>query len=229
MVIVMNDTTTKLPAQIDDGFNDLGGNDERVIIGVLLRCIDGVWTGDGVSIPTGTHLLALATTMVLQHWQDKTPIETIRPKPGQTYTNLVDLRDDLNSKIDESTWEIGMDDQPRPPWVLSFIVYLLNPATAEKFTYVNSTTGARIAVLDLKDKVAWMRAIKGEQVVAEVELASKPMKTKRGQKMRPHFTVADWKTFDTARQPAQQLEPPRGIQPVEPPTLREEMKDGIDF
>jgi hypothetical protein len=224
----MNDTA-KLPAKVidDDGFNDLAVID-RVIVGVMTRCVDGQWTGDGMPIPKDTRLLALATTMVLQHWQDETPIETIRAKPGQSYTALVDLRDDLNSKIDESTWETGMDGSPRPPWVLSFIVYMLNPVTAEKFTYVNSTIGARIAVADLKDKVASMRAIKGEHVIAEVELASKPMKTKFGQKIRPHFDVVGWKTFDTGHKPAQ-LESPRGIQPVEPPTLGEEIKDEISF
>jgi hypothetical protein len=225
----MNDTATNLPTKIDDGFNDPEVTDDRVIIGVMTRCVDGVWTGDGVPIPASTRLLALATTMVLQHWQDETPIKTIRPKPGESYTALVDQRDDLNTKIDETTWETGIDGNPRPPWVLSFVVYMLNPATAEKFTYVNSTIGARIAVADLKDKVAWMRAIRGDQVVAEVELASKPMKTKFGQKIRPHFNVTGWKTFNTAHKPAQQLEPPRGVKSVEPPTLGEEMKDGIEF
>jgi hypothetical protein len=223
----MNDTTTNLPAEINDGFNDPEVTD-RIIVGVMTRCVDGGWTGDGVPIPTGTRLLALATTMVLQRWRDEIPAETIRPKPGETYTTLVDLRDDLNSKTDKSTWETGIDGQPRPPWVLSFLVYMLNPTTAEKFTYVNSTIGARIAITDLKDKVSSMRAIRGEHVIAEVELASKLMTTRFGQKIRPHFNVTDWKTFNTAAKPAQ-LGPPRGIQSVEPPTLGEEMDDQVKF
>jgi hypothetical protein len=222
----MNDIANP-PAKIDDGFNDTTAPD-RVIVGVMTRCVDGGWTGDGVPIPTGTRLLALATTMVLQLWQDEIPAKTIRPKSGETYTTLVELRDDLNSKTDQSTWETGMDGQPRPPWVLSFLVYMLNPTTAEKFTYVNSTVGARIAVMDPKDKVAMMRMLRGDSVVAEVELASKPMKTKRGLKIRPHFNVTGWKTFDTAAKPAQ-LEPPRGIKSVEPPTLGEEMDDQVKF
>jgi hypothetical protein len=226
MVITMNDTTN-LPSKIDDGFNDNPAPD-RVIVGVMTRCVDGVWTGDGVPIPAGTRLLALATTMVLQLWQDELPVETIRLKPGETHATLADLRDGFNSKIDRATWEIGMDGQPRPPWVLSFIVYMLNPTTAEKFTYVNSTVGARLAIADLKDKVASMRTIRGEHVIAEVELASKSMPTKFGQKIRPHFNVTDWKTFDTASKPTQ-LEPPRGIQSVEPPTLGEEMDDQVPF
>jgi hypothetical protein len=224
----MQDTTENLPTKIDDGFNDAATTTDRVIVGIFLRCVDGVWTGDRVPMPADTRLLALAATMVLQNWQDKEAVKTIRLKPGESYEALANQRDELNAKIDKATWEIGIDGKPRPPWVLSFVVYLLNPLTAEKFTYANSTTGARVAFEDLKDRVSWMRAIRGDQVVAEVELASKPMPTKVGQKIRPHFKVTGWKTFDTAHKPAQ-LEPPRGVKSVEPPTVGEELNDKIEF
>jgi hypothetical protein len=89
----MSNDQTNLPIPLaDDGFNDSAGDEQRVIQGSILRCVDGHWTGnDGVAFPPETKLLALATAMALQHWKDKLPIETIVKKPGQP---LPDLDDD---------------------------------------------------------------------------------------------------------------------------------------
>ena len=58
-----------------------------------------------------------------------------------------------------------MDGKPKGPWVLSHIVYLLNSVDASIFTFINSTIGAAIAVDRLKDRVKWMRQLRGEAVV----------------------------------------------------------------
>ncbi len=61
-----------------------------------------------------------------------------------------------------------------------------------KFTYLNSTTGARIAVENLRDKVRWMRTLRGESVVPLVTLGNAPMRTRFGQKLRPDFQITSW-------------------------------------
>jgi hypothetical protein len=181
----------KIPMPIikDDGFSNVDVSDQP-IVGTPLRCVDGFWSdGTGAPMPADTTLLALATTKVLQRWQDQRVINTVQAEPGNS---LEKLRDELNAQIPEAEWEIGIGDKPRPPWVVSHIVYLLDPRTAEKFTFANSTIGAMRAVGDLKDKVAWMRALRGRKVVAEVRPASKPMPTQYGVKQRPHFEVIHW-------------------------------------
>ena len=192
----MSNEQTNLIPVTDDGFNDSAGDEQRLIQGSILRCVDGHWAdGDGVAFPPETKLLALATAMALQHWKDKLPIETILKKPGEPLPDL----DELNAKIPKKQWELGLDKKPRPPWVRQHIVYLLNPADAGLFTFINSTVGASIAVDRLKTKVQWMRALRGANVVPVVQLDSKPMKTKLGQKLRPEFIIVEWQPIRRRR------------------------------
>jgi hypothetical protein len=181
-----------MPAAFDDGWNDTEVND-RVISGDLIKCVDGVWTAkDGTAVPK--RLLALATTTVLQLWKDKTPVQTIIKRPGQPWPNI----DDLNAEIPEDQWELGLDGKLRPPWQRQFVIYMLDPETAANFTFANGTTGASIAVSNLKDAIKWQRAIRGDHVVPLVELSNKPMKTKFGSKLRPHFQVIEWRNLDVS-------------------------------
>jgi hypothetical protein len=184
---------TSLPAVIsNDGWDDNYHEEiaeDRVIQGTILRCTDGHWSDrDGRTFPPDTKLLALATTMILQHWQNQTPVQTIVKRPGHPLPSVKEL----NDRIPESEWETGLDDEPRPPWQSSHVVYLLAEGTAEKFTYVNSTIGARIAVENLRDRVKMMRALRGEAVVPLVTLGNAPMKNRFGQKLRPEFRIVSW-------------------------------------
>jgi hypothetical protein len=171
-------TDTTLPAR----------NTTRIIQGVILRCVDGHWSDrDGLTPPA--ELLAMGTTTALQCWQDGTPTDTIVERPGEPLPDV----NELNAKIPEAEWEEGIDGKPRPPWVMQFVVYLIDPHTGETYTFINSTTGARIAHERLEDKFKWMRALRGCNVVSVVKLDSRPMQTKFGQKLRPEFTVIEWR------------------------------------
>ena len=204
-----------------DGFVALEPTD-RVIVGTLLKFVDGVWTESGITVPAGTKLLALATNQVLQKWSDQRVIETISKKP------LPDL-EQLNGAIPQSEWELDLNEQPRPPWQRTFIVYLLNPNSCEKFTFANSTVGARIAVQTLQDSVAWMRKLRDNNVVPQVELTSKPMKTRFGVKPRPDFKILSWHGMGGSTPPQiehqQQILP--GLTRVKPVTVAEELNDEI--
>ena len=131
------ETKQNLPMVVnDDGFADVDVND-RVVRGDILRCVDGHW-----SVKTGGELpeklLAIATATVLQCWKAQKPIATIRKKTGKPLPDL----DELNAKVPSSEWEKNREGQPRPPWVRQHLVYLLDPATANTFTFINSTVGA---------------------------------------------------------------------------------------
>jgi hypothetical protein len=215
----MNDES-KLPAlpEEDDGFNPIGPAD-RVIAGALLKFVDGAWSESGITMPKGTKLLALSTNTILQRWQGGRVVETITTKP------LPDPAE-LSAQIKE--WELGPDGTPRAPWVLTFVTYLLNPATCEMFTLANSTIGARIATQTLADRVAWMRKLRGNNVVPEVELSAKPMKTRFGVKQRPEFKIIGWHLLGGNETAPKQIASP-GLTKVEPPSLREELDDELPF
>jgi hypothetical protein len=175
----------------DDGFDEDGPHD-RLIQGPIGRCVDGRWTIDGIEPSKDKRFIGLGTAEAVQCWRDEMPIETIVKKAGMPLPDIAEL----NAKIPQSQWEDGLNG-PRPPWVHSFIAYFLDPADGSIWTYINSTVGARIAVERLRENVHWMRRLRGERVVPLVELASRPMKTKFGQKLRPEFVIKGWRDLES--------------------------------
>jgi hypothetical protein len=181
-----------LPAVPDDGFNDTSSSD-RLIQGSVARCVDGVWsTSDGTKLTPDMQWIALGTAEAIQRWKNNKPVETIKKTLGVPLPDV----EELNAKIPQSEWEMGLDRKPRSPYQHQYLVYLLNPNDASLITYINSTFGALKAVSALKDKVKWMRALRGARVVPIVTLGSKPMPTTFGMKIRPEFVVVEWRSLD---------------------------------
>jgi hypothetical protein len=227
-----------VPAPITgDGFDEGGRDAGRLIKGTILRCVDGHWADrDGLAPPE--TLLALGTALALQRWEDGLPAETIVKEPGK---DLPDI-DELNGQVPRERWEEGING-PRPPWVLQHVVYLINGADASMFTYINSTIGAAIAVGELKDRVRGMRVLRGAANVCPiVKLDSRPLRTRYGAKMRPHFAIVEWRELGPSfeRRPAPQLEhnypadyagkvSNKPGKKVEEPSLAEEIDDTIPW
>jgi hypothetical protein len=141
-------------------------------------------------------------TKGLQRWEDERVVEEIRKKPGE---DLPDP-DELNATISQDQWGEGIDGMPRPPWQLNHIVYLLSVQDVMKFTFINSTVGARIAAARLLDRVQSMQMLRGRSVIPVVTLGNRPMKTAYGQKMRPHFEIVQWRALGG---PAPLVPPPQ--------------------
>jgi hypothetical protein len=195
----INEPTETVPVVLtDDGFDE-GGSHDRLIQGSIGRCVDGRWTIDGIQPAGDKCFIGLGTAEAVQCWRDEMPIETIVKKAGMPLPDIAEL----NAKIPRSQWEDGLNGQ-RPPWVRSFIAYFLDPADGSIWTYINSTVGARIAVQRLRESVHWMRQLRGERVVPVVALASRPMKTKFGQKLRPEFVIKGWRDLGSGRSTAPQ-------------------------
>jgi hypothetical protein len=212
-----NDLTT-----YDDGFEPIAPSGDRVIVGTLLRFVDGRWSEMGLPVPDNLRLLALSVDVCLQHWQDQKVIATIIDKPLPDPANL-------NAEIPKSEWEADLNGNPRPPWVTTHCVYLLNATTGEKYTYANSTIGARIARETLQDKVAWVRRLRGENVVPEVSLASLPMNTRFGQKQRPHFKIESWVSLGGGGLDKPTVAQIKGPTRVEPVSTAEMLNDDLPF
>jgi hypothetical protein len=163
----------------------------RLIQGLLLKCVDGKWTDSDGLTPPG-ELLVLGTTRGLQCWRDKALLDEIVQVPGEELPDV----DELNAKIPCEEWGLGLDGEPREPWALNFVVYLLDTNTGTPYTYLNSTSGAKIAVERLESKFEWIRALRGETHAPTVRLASRPFKTGYGMKQRPEFEISEWREYD---------------------------------
>jgi hypothetical protein len=96
-----------------------------------------------------------------------------------------------NSFADPSEWPDGLDGDPADPWKYAKFLYLLDPLSAEVFTFTSSTTGGRIGISDLTAQIQLMRNTPA--AVPIVELQSRQMKTKFGMKPRPFFQVCGWR------------------------------------
>jgi hypothetical protein len=224
-------TEINLPAIQFDGADD----NDRLIKGAILKNIDGRWSAkDGTILQDGELFLGLGTTEAVQGWQNNMPRDVIMKQPGESLPDV----DQLNEQIPQTDWEKGLNGLPRPPWQHVWVVYLMRLSDGTMFTFLNSTTGARIAVQRLASSVRNMRVLRGANVVPILRLTAKPMKTQFGEKMRPDFEVVKWHELSDAggalpdKGPTPQIEnkPSSKVgKPVKPVTTAEEMDDEIPF
>jgi hypothetical protein len=184
--LITQSTAQELVA--DDGFAAAAAEaDSKMLKGDLIKFVDGVWSIGGTPIPAGTQFIPERVFAVWVRWEDRKPVEYIQPRPS----GLLPHRDSL-SHTDEGEWPEGIDGEPSDPWRNTRYFWLINPATAETFTYTNSTIGTRLAYEALGRAVATMRKVH-PRALPVIELASVAMKTKRGTKQRPHFQIVSWK------------------------------------
>ena len=93
-------------------------------------------------LPVGARLIALGCDCVLQRWQDNTA-STLYLDPT---TGRLPDPEQLNEQIPQSEWEVNrFNNQPEPPWARYAVVYLVDPETGDKWTYINKTSGAFMA------------------------------------------------------------------------------------
>lgn len=179
----------QLPA--NDGWGDAANEAaEQTIRGTLLKFADWRWTAgkEATPIPDGTKLVALATAAGWVRWQDAKPVEYRMREPGRRLPEREELGYD-----DQGDWEAGPDGEPKDPWANTRWVYLVDPQTAEAFTFTTSSWGGRNAVATLGDQIARMRSVHADAVPI-VELRAAEMPTKFGRKSKPIFKIVGWKS-----------------------------------
>jgi hypothetical protein len=180
-----------------------------------------VWVGpDGKPLNLSIQYLVTGARIGLQRWvkkDGKAVPEVILQKP------LPDI-DELNAAIPVSQWEKGLDGKPRAPWNYIYVIYLVNEVTGQMFTYVNSTTGTRIAYGKLVDQVCTAQSLRGEDVVPVIRLSTAPMKSQFGERPRPAYEVVELRSIGRgalASKQAPQLE----HKPVEEPAVENDFYD----
>jgi hypothetical protein len=169
----------------DDGFHG-SLNSGRLLKGSYMKWTDAAHWVDRDGLTPPSPLLVVAINEVLQKWKDN-KVEVIRDKP-------LPEPEQLNSATPVSEWERGMDGTPRKPWAHVVVVYLVDLATGQFYTYASPTTGGHIAYDALKEAVVVMRALRGSRVMPIINLSERPMKTSFGMRRRPRFEIIGWKT-----------------------------------
>jgi len=173
----------------DDGWGDAAEEaNERIIRGTFLKFADWRWTAgqEGRLIPEGTKMAAMGTAAAWVRWEGGKPVEYIVRKAGERLAEREEL-----SHTDEMGWEAGPDNKPRDPWQNTRFVYMVDPATAEEFTFSTSSMGGIAAVSGLGGPIQRMRMAR-PGAVPIVELRSQDMKTKFGKKSKPWLKIVDW-------------------------------------
>src|SRR5262249_10465165 len=169
-----NDLTT---TGHDDGWSDAAREaGERILRGTLLKFADGRWSRgkEGSPVADGTKLVAVGTAAGWVRWAEGKPAEYRMREPGR----VLPERDELGD-LDEGDWEPGPSGEPRDPWQSTRFVYLVDPVSAEAFTFSTSSFGGRNAVIDLGDQIARTRCAH-PGAVPVVELGVAPMVTRFG-------------------------------------------------
>jgi hypothetical protein len=175
----------------DDGWNDAAVEaSERVLRGTLLKFSDWNWLRgkEASPIEKGTKLVALGTAAAWARWAGGRPVEYRMRQSGKPLPDREEL-----GNTDQSQWEPAPDGKtPRDPWQSTRFVYLVDPNTAEAFTFSTSSWGGREAVINLGDSIARMRSAH-PKALPVVALDAAPMITKYGRKSKPVFRIVDWK------------------------------------
>jgi hypothetical protein len=164
----------------------------------------------------------------------------------------------LNEETPREQWVKKLDGKGlKGPWEAQLVVHLIDDSTMDRFWYPTSTVGGKIAIRDLKQKIAWMRRLRGQNVYPVVLLRNTYMSTGYGGRQRPHFIIVRFVKMGigveealpelpsptTASGPAmieakpvaarQVLDQVTGqaqaIETVEPPSLQEDLGDSVPF
>jgi hypothetical protein len=181
-----------------DGYEDRieGDDDEQrggVIKGTLIKFTnEALWLrGDGEEMPEGLELVAVDVGRVVQKWADAMPVETIILEPGQKFPDV----EEMNEKTPRSEWVEGPDGKERGPWQSQHILYLLDLATMDRFSWPTGTVGGNIAIRELVDKTNWMRRYRGNHVYPLITLGDVFMNTRFGGRQRPFLAIKNWITL----------------------------------
>jgi hypothetical protein len=209
-----------------DSFSEDGGSD-RLLQGSRVPCVDGVWTHakNGSVITKDKRFLVLGTAEAQQDWEDGQLVEERIKKPNAPFLETIN---ELNAQISQDRWEEGLNG-PRPPWSLVFAVYLLDLTDGSIYTAMNSTSGMAAATRELKEKVKWMRALRGQTVNPIVTLGSQ-LHSKKWKKLRPSFDPVEWRDLSKPSQSPALAAPQAGTLlgvKVEEPSLAEQMNDEV--
>jgi hypothetical protein len=238
-----------------DGFTDEaeGGDQDqdqfvggRVIQGTRIAFTNEATWMDAAKQPLPATLELIVADIgrfVVKWGKDNMPVETIVLAPNEKFPDI----NALNEKCPKSEWRERFG-KLEGPYQAQHAVYLWDPITMNKYTWLTSTTGGHICVADIVEKTNMMRRFRKQRCYAVVKLRSTLM-SKRYNRQRPDLIIQRWVTLDGATETpaitgpitpptsaaakptttAEALDHFAGMKTVTPPTAREATGDEIAF
>jgi hypothetical protein len=143
---------------------------------------------DGEVIGGDVKLIVTNIIRAILRWpleKNARPETTIIP-PGAPFPDV----EAMNNAVPRDQWRQGPAGA-QGPFQAQRAVVLLEPISMEELTFTTSTIGGAIGVTDLVRKVNTMRRYRGS-VSPIVTLDDAPMRTRYGERRRPHFNIVDW-------------------------------------
>jgi hypothetical protein len=206
----------------DDGWNAVPRRD-GMIRGSLIKFTNGEFACNGQVINDAQFVPTDVVTYWMR-WADGQPAETLVTRAGERHPEREELGHD-----DEAEWEAGLDGRPSDPWRDSRNVYLVDPRTAQEFTFTTSSWGGRDAVEELARSIAFVRNAGHPGALPLIRLDVGRMKTRFGPKPKPLFKVVDWRYDAKAEMLLKQHTPPKQIEAQAEKPLSKELNDEIPF
>jgi hypothetical protein len=151
---------------------------------------------DGTVVPADRKFAVIGRRKIAQRWEAGIPVDEIVEQSGTPLDVAA-----LNDAVPTDEWETDeVTGEPRPPWSLSFAIYVVDLKDAQIYTCINSTKGQAAAYGTLGNRIEWMSAIRGEPVLPIVTLGEE-LFSKRFRKYRPEFVIVDWRKPDALSTP----------------------------
>jgi hypothetical protein len=97
-----------------------------------------------------------------------------------------------DSYTDAGAWPLGLNGEPEDPWKYTRYLYLVDPLSAETFSFASSSFDGERGIGDLTSQIQLMRNAR-PGAVPVITLASRMMPTRFGPKPRPFFQVQSWR------------------------------------
>jgi hypothetical protein len=212
---------------VEDEYEDMSGYEDQASadgyhpqLGVrLVFNEDGYYTQDEEPFDTSVSHLVLEPPF--QVWRKFEPLSDGGYTPHwhrrDSSISLQAERESLGD-TDQNAWPVSKFTKARmDPWVLCFIMYLMNPRTLEIFTFQSHTAGGAIAVREYKAMVVrrnrQVPARRGELPVVRLDIV--PFKTRYNMRQRPCFTLIGYGRDPSAPDPSQQIGGPQGPKLIE--------------
>jgi hypothetical protein len=154
---------------------------------------------DGEVIGHGTKLIVTDIIRAVAKWgagKNEPPETTVIP-PGQPFPDV----QAMNESVPKDQWRQGPAGL-QGPYQTQQLVVMIEPQAMETYTFVTSAIGGFIAVRELVDKVKTMRRYRGP-VSPIVTVGDRLMKTRFGERRRPHFEIVDWIRMGDGGEPQQ--------------------------
>jgi hypothetical protein len=169
---------------------------------------------EGETIGPDVKLIVTDIKRAVLKWgpnKNDRPETTIIP-PGEPFPDV----EAMNEAVPKDQWRQGPAGL-QGPYQSQQAVVLLEPRSMEEFTFTTSSIGGFICVRELVDKVKTMRRYRGP-VSPIVTLGDVPMRTRFGERRRPHFNIVDWVRMEGGGEPQQPAlpapSPDSGVAPI---------------